>query len=193
MSTTHVNLKPVTLKNGEMFHNWQYMLKGALLLKKLWLLVTGIEKQPTVLPPQLMVKPDLPPLVAQAVGSNDVAAQAQAQAQVVQVTEHTACTLEATEYTTNVNMHKLSELQLDFNQRAGVALGLIFLLLDLSLKPLVVELESLEATYKAICMRYEPTKASQQMHIFTLFFSLKMEDSVDLHSHFDCINSLSGD
>jgi hypothetical protein len=31
MSTTHINLKPVTLKNGKTFHDWQYMLKGALL------------------------------------------------------------------------------------------------------------------------------------------------------------------
>ncbi len=42
MSTTHVNLKPITLKNSKTFHDWQYTLKGAL-LKKLWPLVTGIK------------------------------------------------------------------------------------------------------------------------------------------------------
>ena len=84
-------------------------------------------------------------------------------------------------------MHKLTKLQLDFNQQAGGALGLIFLSLDLLLKLLVVELESPEVAYKAICTRYKLTEVSQQMHLFTLFFLLKMEDAADLHSHFDCI------
>lgn len=100
MSTTHINLKPITLKNSETFHNWQYTLKGALLLKKLWPLVTSIKKHPTVLPPQLSVKPDLPPpLVSQAIG-RDTGAQAQAQAQAA---KHAALTLEATQHTVNIN------------------------------------------------------------------------------------------
>jgi hypothetical protein len=64
-------------------------------------------------------------------------------------------------------------------------LGLIFLSLDPSLKLLMVDLDSPEAAYKAICARYKPTEASQQMHLFNLFFLLKMEDGIDLQLHFD--------
>jgi hypothetical protein len=136
-----------------------------------------------------MVKPNLPPpLIKQAASSNNAAAQAQAQA--AQAAEHTALTLKATEYAATINMHKLSKLQLDFNQHTGITLGLIFLSLDPSLKLLVAELKSPVAAYKAICARYEPTEASQQMHLFTLFFSLKMEDAADLHSHINHINNL---
>ena len=69
----------------------------------------------------------------------------------------------------------------------GVMLSMIYLSINLSLKPLITNLESPAKAYKAICTRYKLTEVSQQMHLFTLFFLLKMEDAADLHSHFDCI------
>ncbi len=41
----HVHSSPITLKNTDMFFDWQYMLKGALLIKKLWPIMVGTEIQ----------------------------------------------------------------------------------------------------------------------------------------------------
>jgi hypothetical protein len=39
----HVHSSPITLKNTKTFFNWQYTLKGALLVKKLWPIMAGME------------------------------------------------------------------------------------------------------------------------------------------------------
>ncbi len=38
-----VHSSPITLKNGNLFFDWQYTLKGAQLVKKLWAIVDGTE------------------------------------------------------------------------------------------------------------------------------------------------------
>lgn len=87
-------------------------------------------------------------------------AQYQLQVQAAHTTAKQAATLQATEH-----MNKYINLQLNYNKHAGVTLGMIYLSIDLLLKPLVMNLESPANAYKAICAHYETLHAQNgQQH-----------------------------
>jgi hypothetical protein len=88
------------------------------------------------------------------------------------------------------HINKYVDLQIDYDKCVGVVLGMIYLLIDLSLKPLVANLESPAEAYKAICVCYETNEMSQLIWYHSELFALKMDTDMDLHVHFDWIDTL---
>ena len=88
------------------------------------------------------------------------------------------------------HINKYVDLQNDYDKCVGVVLGMIYLLIDLSLKPLVANLESPAEAYKAICACYETNETSQLIQYHSELFTLKMDTDEDLHVHFNQINTL---
>jgi hypothetical protein len=88
------------------------------------------------------------------------------------------------------HINKYVDLQIDYNKRAGVALGMIYLSINPSLKPLITNLKSPAKAYKAICARYETNETSQLIWYHSELFTLKMDTNTDLHVHFNWINTL---
>lgn len=191
----HVHSSPITLKNNETFFDWQYTLKGALLVKKLWPIVIRTEQRPTPTPPPL------PKFIPPAHGTLQIApgtteaqvlaAQQQLKAQHQQAVQ----TAQATANQANIkrstdHLNKYVKLQQDFDKHASVALGMIYLSINPALKPLVANLKSPAEAYKAICGRYKTNKTSQLIRYHSELFALKMEGNTNLHTHFNKINTL---
>jgi hypothetical protein len=191
----HVHSSPITLKNTETFFNWQYTLKGALLVKKLWPIVAGTEIRPSQAPPK--DPPFVPPtrvtalIPAGATAAEAAAALHQHEQEYLQIVEKAQAAVEQAALTRAAeHINKYVDLQIDYNKRVGVALGMIYLSIDPSLKPLVANLESPAEAYKAICARYETNETSQLIWYHSELFTLKMDTDTDLHVHFNQINTL---
>ncbi len=70
-----------------------------------------------------------------------------------------------------------------------MALGMIYLSINPTLKPLVANVESPTKAYKAICGHYETNETSQLICYHSELFARKMEADTDLHTHFDWIDT----
>ncbi len=191
----HVHSSPVLLKNADSFFDWQYTLKGALLVKKLWPIVGGTEIQPTVTPPPA---PEFVPPACSAAQIPEgataaeiaVAEQLHNQQHLVIIQQARAAAQQAATLRAAEHVNKYINLQIDYDRCAGVALGMIYLSIDPSLKPLVTNLETPAKAYTAICACYEPQETSQLIRYHSELFALKMEVDTDLHAHFDQIDML---
>jgi hypothetical protein len=191
----HVHSSPITLKNTKTFFNWQYTLKGALLIKKLWPIMAGTEIQLSQAPPK--DPPFIPPtcvtasIPASATTAEAAAALHQHKQEYLQIVKKAQATTEQAALTRAAeHINKYVNLQINYNKRAGVALGMIYLLINPSLKPLITNLKSPAEAYKAICARYKTNKMSQLIWYHSELFTLKMDTNTDLHVHFDQINTL---
>jgi hypothetical protein len=191
----HVHSSPIMLKNTKMFFNWQYTLKGALLIKKLWPIVVGMEIR---LSQALLKDPPFVPLTrvmasipAGATAAEAAAALHQHEQEYLQIVEKAQAAVEqAALMRAAEHINKYVDLQIDYDKCMGVVLGMIYLSIDPSLKPLIANLESPAEAYKAICACYETNETSQLIRYHSELFALKMDTNTDLHVHFDRIDTL---
>mgnify|MGYP002379561206 CR=1 FL=1 len=178
-----------------MFFNWQYMLKGALLVKKLWPIMVGTEIQ---LSQALLKDPPFVPLThvtvsipADTTTAEAAAALQQHEQEYLQIVEKAQAAAEQAALThTAEHINKYVNLQNDYDKHMGVMLSMIYLSINLSLKPLITNLESPAKAYKAICTCYETNETSQLIQYHSELFTLKMDTDEDLHVHFDQIDTL---
>jgi hypothetical protein len=191
----HVHSSPITLKNTEMFFNWQYTLKGALLVKKLWPIVVGMEillSQAPLKDPPFIPLTCVTVLIPASVTTAEAAVVLhQHEQEYLQIVEKAQAAMEQAALTrTAEHINKYVDLQINYDKRVGVTLGMIYLSIDPSLKPLVTNLKSPAEAYKAICARYKTNETSQLIQYHSELFALKMDTDTDLHVHFDQINTL---
>ena len=191
----HVHSSPITLKNTDTFFDWQYTLKGALLVKKLWPIVAGTEIRPSQAPPK--DPPFVPPtrvtalIPADATAAEAAAALQQHEQEYLQIVEKARAAAEQAALTRAAeHINKYVNLQNDYDKHMGVMLSMIYLSINLSLKPLITNLESPAKAYKAICTHYKTNKTSQLIQYHSELFTLKMDTDKDLHVHFSQINTL---
>ncbi|MHB1955507.1 MAG: gag-polypeptide of LTR copia-type domain-containing protein [Sulfobacillus sp.] len=83
-----------------------------------------------------------------------------------------------------------AKLQVIWREKADMALGLILLSLDDNLHPLVEGKSHPKEVYDAVTARYEPNQSNRLMYLYGQFFGIKLDESQNIHYHFDRINKL---